>query len=120
MTECLLVVFAEIELEYDASIAQENNGRPFGIGSIRPIQLSQRNVLDVLYKGREHYTLEEWKDFLIRSVGMEPSVMTEKAKHVLFVRMIPFVERNYNLVELGPKGVRKITPIPADFSRTLT
>lgn len=99
--------FAEIELEYDASIAQENNGRPFGIGSIRPIQLSQRNVLDVLYKGREHYTLEEWKDFLIRSVGMEPSVMTEKAKHVLFVRMIPFVERNYNLVELGPRGTGK-------------
>ncbi len=99
--------FAEIELEYDASIAQENNGRPFGIGTIRPIQLSQRNVLDVLYKGREHYTLEEWKDFLIRSVGMEPSVMTEKAKHVLFVRMIPFVERNYNLVELGPRGTGK-------------
>ena len=99
--------FAEIELEYDAAIAQENNGRPFGIGTIRPIQLSQRNVLDVLYKGREHYTLEEWKDFLIRSVGMEPSVMTEKAKHVLFVRMIPFVERNYNLVELGPRGTGK-------------
>lgn len=99
--------FAEIELEYDAAIAQENNGRPFGIANIRPIQLSQRNVLDVLYKGREHFTLEEWKDFLIRSVGMEPSVMTEKAKHVLFVRMIPFVERNYNLVELGPRGTGK-------------
>ena len=99
--------FAEIELEYDAAIAQENNGRPFGIANIRPIQLSQRNVLEVLYKGREHFTLEEWKDFLIRSVGMEPSVMTEKAKHVLFVRMIPFVERNYNLVELGPRGTGK-------------
>lgn len=99
--------FAEIELEYDADIAQENNGRPFGIGTIRPIQLSQRNVLDVLYKEREHFTLEEWKDFLIRSVGMEPSAMTEKAKHVLFVRMIPFVERNYNLVELGPRGTGK-------------
>ncbi len=99
--------FAEIELEYDAAIAQENNGRPFGISSIRPIQLSQRNVLDVLYKGRESFTLEEWKDFLIRSVGMEPSVLSEKAKHVLFVRMIPFVERNYNLVELGPRGTGK-------------
>lgn len=99
--------FAEIELEYDAAIAQENNGRPFGIAGIRPIQLSQRNVLDVLYKGRELFTLEEWKDFLIRSVGMEPSAMTEKAKHVLFVRMIPFVERNYNLVELGPRGTGK-------------
>jgi len=99
--------FAEIELEYDAAIAQENNGRPFGISNIRPIQLSQRNVLDVLYKGRESFTLDEWKDFLIRSVGMEPSTMSEKAKHVLFVRMIPFVERNYNLVELGPRGTGK-------------
>jgi ATP-dependent Lon protease len=99
--------FAEIELEYDAAIAQENNGRPFGVANIRPIQLSKRNVLDLLYKGREHFTLDEWKDFLIRSVGMEPSAMTERAKHVLFVRMIPFVERNYNLVELGPRGTGK-------------
>lgn len=99
--------YAEIELEYDAVIAQENNGRPFGISSIRPIQLSQRNVLETLYKGRELFTFEEWKDFLIRSVGMEPSELSEKAKNVLFVRMIPFVERNYNLVELGPRGTGK-------------
>jgi ATP-dependent Lon protease len=99
--------YAEIELEYDAVIAQENSGRPFGVVSLRPIQLSQRNVLEVLYKGRENYTLEEWKDFLIRSIGMEPSTLTEKAKNVLFVRMIPFVERNYNIVELGPRGTGK-------------
>ncbi|MEY5049164.1 MAG: hypothetical protein RLZZ175_2523 [Bacteroidota bacterium] len=99
--------YAEIELEYDAAIAQENNGSPFGISNIRPIQLSQRNVLDILYKGREKFTLEEWKDFLIRSVGMEPSNLSEKAKNVLFARMIPFVERNYNLIELGPRGTGK-------------
>ncbi len=99
--------YAEIELEYDAAIAQENNGRPFGISNIRPIQLSQRDVLEILYKGRENFTLEEWKDFLIRSVGMEPSSLSEKAKNVLFARMIPFVERNYNLIELGPRGTGK-------------
>jgi len=99
--------YAEVELQYDAAIAQESNGRPFGITNIRPIQLSQRNVLDILYKGRENYTLEEWKDFLLRSVGMEPSMLSEKAKNVLFVRMIPFVERNYNLIELGPRGTGK-------------
>lgn len=99
--------YAEIELEYDAAIAQENNGRPFGVSSIRPIQLSQRNVLDILYKGRENFTLDEWKDFLIRSVGMEPSNLSEKAKNVFFARMIPFVERNYNLIELGPRGTGK-------------
>jgi ATP-dependent Lon protease len=99
--------YAEVELQYDAAIAQESNGRPFGILNIRPIQLSKRDVLDTLFSGREHFTLDEWKDFLIRSVGFEPSALTEKAKHVLFVRMIPFVERNYNLVELGPRGTGK-------------
>ncbi|HMO32916.1 MAG TPA: protease Lon-related BREX system protein BrxL [Lacibacter sp.] len=99
--------FAEIELEYDAAIAMENNGRPFGVAGIRPIQLSQRNVLDTLYKGRESFTLDEWKDLLIRSVGFEPSALSEKAKNVLFVRMIPYVERNYNMVELGPRGTGK-------------
>lgn len=99
--------YAEIELEYDAAIAQENNGRPFGITTIRPIQLSQRNVLDIFFKGREFFTLEEWKDFLIRSVGMEPNELSEKAKNVLFVRMIPFLERNYNMIELGPRGTGK-------------
>jgi len=99
--------YAEIELEYDAAIAQENGGRPFGVANIRPIQLSQRNVLDILYKGREFFTLEEWKEFLIRSVGMEPAELTEKARNVLFVRMIPFLERNYNMIELGPRGTGK-------------
>jgi len=99
--------YAEIELEYDAAIAQENNGRPFGVANIRPIQLSQRNVLDVFYKGRQAFTLDEWKDFLIRSVGMEPTELSEKAKNVLFVRMIPFLERNYNMIELGPRGTGK-------------
>jgi ATP-dependent Lon protease len=99
--------YAEIELEYDAAIAQENNGRPFGINSIRPIQLSQRNVIDVLFEGRKQFSLDEWRDFLIRSVGFEPSTLSERAKNVLFVRMIPFVERNYNAVELGPRGTGK-------------
>jgi ATP-dependent Lon protease len=99
--------YAEIELEYDAAIAQENGGRPFGIRTLRPIQLSQRNVLDILYQGRAQFSLEEWKDFLIRSIGMEPSALSEKAKNVLFVRMIPYLERNYNMVELGPRGTGK-------------
>ena len=99
--------YAEIELEYDAAIAQENSGRPFGIKSIRPIQLSNRKVLDVLFKGREHFNNDEWKDFLIRSIGLEPTTLSEKAKNVQFVRMIPFVERNYNMIELGPRGTGK-------------
>jgi ATP-dependent Lon protease len=99
--------YAEIELEFDKLLAEENGGKPWGIINIRPIQLSQRNVLEVLYKGRENYSLEEWKDFLLRSVGIEPSTLSEKAKNVMFVRMVPFLERNYNLVELGPRGTGK-------------
>jgi ATP-dependent Lon protease len=99
--------YAEIELEYNSIIAQEDGESPFGILNLRPIQLSQRNVLDTFYKAKEYFTIEEWKDLLIRSVGFEPSELTEKAKNVLFVRMIPFVERNYNMIELGPRGTGK-------------
>jgi ATP-dependent Lon protease len=99
--------YAEIEMEYDAAIAQERNGRPFGVVSLRPIQLSQRDVKTALYKGRQLFNLSEWQNFLIRSVGMEPTALSERAKNVLFVRMIPFVERNYNLIELGPRGTGK-------------
>lgn len=99
--------YAEVEIEYDAAIAQERQGRPFGVSSLRPIQLSSRNVLEVLYKGRESFTLNEWQDFLLRSIGLEPTALTDKAKNAQFVRMIPFVERNYNMVELGPRGTGK-------------
>lgn len=99
--------YAEIEIEFDKFIAEENGGNPWVVSNIRPIQLSQRNVLDVMFKGRENYSLDEWKDFILRSVGIEPKTLTEKAKNVMLVRMIPFVERNYNMVELGPRGTGK-------------
>src|SRR5882724_427154 len=99
--------YAEVELAYDPAIAQEKNGRPFGIESLREIQLSKREVLPVLYKGREAFATEEWKDFLIRSIGMEPEKLTPRARDMALMRMVPFVERNYNMVELGPRGTGK-------------
>ena len=99
--------YAEITLGYDASIAQEAHGRPFGIDSLRAIQLSKRDVLVVLAKAREAFTTDEWKAFLLRSVGLEPEQLSERAKDALLLRMVPFVERNYNLVELGPRGTGK-------------
>ncbi len=99
--------YAEVTLEYDPVIAQERNGRPFGIQALRPIQMSSPNVLDVLSRGRRHFTTEEWVDFLLRSTGLEPSTLDERAKRVVLLRLIPFVERNYNLVELGPRGTGK-------------
>jgi ATP-dependent Lon protease len=99
--------YAEVELAYDPTIAQEKNGRPFGVDSLREIQLSKREVLPALYKGREAFATEEWKDFLIRSVGMEPEQLTPRARDLMLLRMVPFVERNYNIVELGPRGTGK-------------
>ncbi len=99
--------YAEITLSYDAAIAQEKNGRPFGIEGIREIQLSNRNVLDVLTEARKQFTTEEWKTFLLRSIGLEPEGLSERAKDAIFLRMVPFTERNYNMVELGPRGTGK-------------
>jgi len=99
--------YAEIALTYDAAIAQENRGRPFGINSLREIQLSKRDILDVLVKARSNFSTEEWKTFLLRSVGIEPASLSERAKNALLLRMVPLVERNYNLVELGPRGTGK-------------
>ncbi len=99
--------YAEVELGYDAAIAQEKNGRPFGVEGLREIQLSKREVLPSLYRGRELFTTEEWKKFLIRSVGLEPGAISERAQDMTLVRMVTFVERNYNMVELGPRGTGK-------------
>ncbi len=99
--------YAEVELEYDPIIAQEGDGSPFGIASLRPIQLSTRSALETLSKGRESFTAGEWKEFLLRSIGLEPSALSERARDLMLLRMVPFVERNYNLVELGPRGTGK-------------
>ena len=99
--------YSEVTLAYDATISEEQNGRPFAIEGLRPIQLSKPNVLETLEQARQHFSLDEWRDFLVRSVGLEPGSLSDRAKWVLLLRMIPFVERNYNLVELGPKGTGK-------------
>lgn len=99
--------YAEVELAYDPTIAQEKNGRPFGIESMREIQLSKRDVLPTLHEGREAFATEEWKKFLIRSIGLEPEQLSPRASDMMLLRMVPFVEPNYNMVELGPRGTGK-------------
>ncbi len=99
--------YAEVTLSYDAAIAQEKNGRPFAIDAIRAIQLSKADVLDTLRRGRYEFTSEEWRRILLRSIGLEPAALSERAQMVALIRMAPFVERNYNLVELGPRGTGK-------------
>lgn len=99
--------YAEVTLGYDASIAQEKNGRPFGVEALRAIQLSKREVLEELARGRAAFSTEEWKDFLLRSVGFEAEALSTRAKDALLLRMVPLLERNYNMVELGPRGTGK-------------
>lgn len=99
--------YAEISLNYDAAIAQESKGRPFGVESLREIQLSKRDVLDILAEARKSFTTGEWKEFLLRSIGIEPNGLSRRQRDALMLRMVPFVERNYNLVELGPRGTGK-------------
>ncbi|KAF1075922.1 protease Lon-related BREX system protein BrxL [Halodesulfovibrio sp. MK-HDV] len=99
--------YAEVTLSYDAAIAQESKGRPFGVESLREIQLSKRNVLDTLAEARHKFSTEEWKDFLLRSIGVEPQKLTERQRDAFMLRMVPFVERNYNVMELGPRGTGK-------------
>ncbi len=99
--------YAEVTLAYDAAIAQEKNGRPFAIEGLRAIQLSKADSLDTLRRGRQEFTSEEWKQLLLRSIGLEPAALSERAQMVALVRMTPFVERNYNMVELGPRGTGK-------------
>ena len=99
--------YAEVTVSYDGITAQEQGGRPFAIESLRPIQMSKSDVLDVLARARKTFTTQEWISFLIRSIGLEPAALSERARRVALLRMIPFVERNFNLVELGPRGTGK-------------
>jgi ATP-dependent Lon protease len=99
--------YAELNLTYDAAIAQEKSGRPFAIEGLRAIQLSKADALSVLDRGRGEFTTDEWKRLLIRSVGLEPETLSERAQMVALLRMVPFVENNFNMVELGPRGTGK-------------
>lgn len=99
--------YAEISLTYDAAIAQENRGRPFGVENLREIQLSKHDVLYILAEARKNFRTEEWKSLLLRSIGIEPASLSERVKNAFLLRIVPFVERNYNLVELGPRGTGK-------------
>ncbi|MGO6746398.1 protease Lon-related BREX system protein BrxL [Rhizobium ruizarguesonis] len=99
--------YAEVELGYDASIAQEKGGRPFEVMNLREIQLSTRDILDKIAVGRAQLTTADWKNFLLRSVGLEPERLSQRAQDAMLLRMVPFVEANYNIVELGPRGTGK-------------
>jgi len=87
---------------------------PWQLGSLKPIQLSNFDF-DSYTTSRREFTTDEWIDLLIQSIGFNPELFGRRAKLIQLVRLIPFVERNYNLVELGPKGTGK-SHIFSEFS----
>lgn len=82
------------------------SGSPFGVSLLKPIQMPNMNM-DELFQGREALTADQWRDCLIRSVGMEPATLGVDVQWHIVARMIPFVENNYNVCELGPRGTGK-------------
>ncbi|QMU74586.1 BREX system Lon protease-like protein BrxL [Streptacidiphilus sp. PB12-B1b] len=87
---------------------------PWILGSIKPIQLSKFDI-DQYLEARRGFNTEEWIDLLMQSIGFNPEMFSRRGKFFQLVRLIPFVERNYNLVELGPKGTGK-SHIFSEFS----
>jgi len=85
---------------------ENQKGSPFVITDLKPIQMPGMD-LEALFEGRRAFTEEQWIDALIRSTGMEPTCLKERVKWHLLARMIPLVENNYNLCELGPRGTGK-------------
>jgi len=104
--EKLLVggLWALVTMEYFFEEGQK--GSPFSIRQIKPIQMPNMDM-DELREGRKYFDAEQWLDVLMRSSGMEPTNLDKRVKWHLLARMIPFVENNYNVCELGPRGTGK-------------
>lgn len=101
-------IWAEINLRYDDSFVFKGQNRPFFVDSIRPIQLSSRNMENFI-EARKRFTRDQWLDLLMRSMGYEPEhpYYTRRRKLHYMLRLVPFVEKNFNSVELGPRGTGK-------------
>ncbi|RYD46048.1 MAG: BREX system Lon protease-like protein BrxL, partial [Verrucomicrobiaceae bacterium] len=95
-------------------VAEDPKASPWQIDTLKPIQIASVDH-EAYLKARGQFTTEEWMDVLMQSVGFEPSMFGRRAKLLTLMRLIPYCERNYNLLELGPKGTGK-SHIYAEFS----
>lgn len=94
-------------LKMDYYFDEDSKGSsPFNISSLNPIQMPNLDLNEIM-EGRKNFSKEEWIDVLIRSIGMEPTNLEENVKWHMLLRMVPLVENNYNLCELGPRGTGK-------------
>lgn len=101
---------ADLEYEY----TEDKSASPWILASLKPIQIS-RFDLDGYLEARQKFSTDEWIDLLVQSVGFNPQMFGKRNKLLQLIRLIPFCERNYNLIELGPKGTGK-SHVYSEFS----
>jgi len=101
---------ADIEYEF----TEDKNACPWILSTLKPIQISHFNF-EHYAEVRKQFTTDEWIDLLIQSIGFNPDLFGRRSKLTQLIRLIPFCERNYNLIELGPKGTGK-SHIYSEFS----
>jgi ATP-dependent Lon protease len=105
-------VWSIADVEYEHK--EEANAVPWILGSLKPIQMSSFDY-EAYLAARAEFSTQEWIDLLIQTVGFNPDGFGRRSKLLQLLRLIPFVERNYNLIELGPKGTGK-SHIFSEFS----
>ena len=98
-------IWCIVQLDYEY-MEEDRNGTPISIRKLTPIQMPHVDI-EELKQGRKAFTQDEWMNVLLRSIGMEPDTLTYREKWLLLIRMIPLVENNFNLCELGPRSTGK-------------
>ena len=99
-------IFANQKRKRKVKKKKSKYNSPFMISSLKPIQMPNLD-LDEIKEARANFTHDEWIDLLLRSAGYEPDELSEKEKLHYLLRFVPFIQKNYNLVELGPRGTGK-------------
>ena len=105
-------VWCIADLEYE--FTEDKSVSPWILSSLKPIQLSHFDF-DGYLEARARFSTDEWIDLLVQSIGFNPEMFGKRSKLTQLVRLIPYCERNYNLIELGPKGTGK-SHIYSEFS----
>ena len=98
-------IWCIVQLEYEY-VEEDKNGTPIQIHKLTPIQMPHVDIVE-LKEGRKAFTKDEWIDVLLRSIGMEPDELQYREKWLLLARMLPLIENNFNLCELGPRSTGK-------------
>jgi len=99
-------IWCILQLDYEFIEEEKKNMQPIHIRKLTPIQMPHVDM-DDMKNGRKAFSKDEWIDILLRSIGMEPDRLSDRVKWLLIARMIPLVENNFNLCELGPRSTGK-------------